>query len=302
MKPALFASASIAALLSSLACAQPAPRPSIGGHGDNVAAFISQHDDDGDGRLTWEEFDAFRRHRFDATDANGDGVVSEAEYVAEFAQRSRTARETERDAQMRQAETRFTALDADKDGRIGRAEFKTSGERVYEHGLKVLAERLEKARAAKNDDEKSRILAPWPRNRAQLPNSHDAAGFLELYDDDGDGTVSRAEFDLARNTQFARTDANRDDALSRAEYLAEFRSRIHAHIASLVGSDPDRQSRIRFAALDTDKDGGMTFEEYQASGKRLFERGDRDGNGIVDGQDATLPPLPRPPREESPTP
>ncbi len=296
MKPALLASACAAVLLPCIAFAQPASRPLIGGHGENVSAFISQHDDNGDGRLTREEFDTFRRHRYDATDTNTDGVVDENEYVAEFAQRSRTARETDRDAQMQQTQTRFESLDADKDGRISRAEFTASGERVYEHGQKALTERQERARAAKNDDEKSRILTPWPRQRAQLPSSHDAAGFIELFDDNGDNHVSREEFDRARAAQFTRTDANQDAALSRVEYTAEFQSRLDAHIAALIGSDPDKQSRIRFGSMDTDKNGNLSFEEYQVSGNRMFEHSDRNGDGVVDGQDAALPPPPRPPR------
>jgi Ca2+-binding EF-hand superfamily protein len=43
-----------------------------------VQAFIAEFDADGDGRVTWAEFEQFRRTRFDATDADHDGTLSEA--------------------------------------------------------------------------------------------------------------------------------------------------------------------------------------------------------------------------------
>ncbi len=87
MKTTVLASACVAALLlSSAVSAQtaPAPRPLVGGHGNNVLAFIAEHDDNGDGRVTWDEFETFRRTRFDATDTDKNGTIEEAEYVAEF--------------------------------------------------------------------------------------------------------------------------------------------------------------------------------------------------------------------------
>ena len=59
---------------------------------------------------------------------------------------------------------------------------------------------------------------------------------------------------------------------------------------------PDTQSRVRYGALDTDKDGRMTFAEYQVSGKRTFDAADRNKDGIVDAVDAALPPPAKPVR------
>jgi len=168
MKPVLLTGACLSALLIFPSAAQqaPAPRPVIGGHGDNVEAFIAQHDERGTGQVTWADFESFRRLRFDATDANGDGVVDVEEYVREFGDRLRQAQRQADDVEARDVEAR----------------------------------------------------------------------------------VAGAE----------------------------------------------RQTRVRFAALDADHDGRLTFAEYQVSGKRLFDSADRDGNGIVDAADAKLPPPPRP--------
>jgi Ca2+-binding EF-hand superfamily protein len=298
MKPGLLASACVCALLSAPAFAQqaPAPRPLVGGHGNNITAFIAQHDADADGRLTWEEFDAFRRKRFDATDANGDGTVDVEEYVQEFEDRMREEMEQGRGEQLEQTRRRFASLDADKDSQVSRAEFDASGERVWAEGQKALSG----SKDTKDGDAKTEAAAErFDRrpNRLALPSSHTAEGFLALYDGNGDGKVELAEFDQARATQFARTDADRDGRLSQDEYLAEYEERLDRHIATQTGGS-DKQTRVRFGALDTDKDGRMTFAEYQASGKRTFDAADRNHDGVVDGADAKLPP---PARTERPT-
>lgn len=296
MKPGLLASACACVLLSAPAFAQqaPTPRPLVGGHGNNIDAFVAQHDGNADGRLTWQEFDAFRRSRFDATDANGDGTVDVEEYVQEFEDRMREEMEQGRGEQVEQTRRRFAALDADKDGQVSKKEFDASGERVWTEGQKAMASKGD----AKADEEKTaEAAARFDRrpNRLALPSSHTAEGFLALYDGNGDGKVERGEFDRARTEQFARTDADRNGRLSQDEYLAEYEDRLDRHIATQTGGS-DKQTRVRFGALDTDKDGKMTFAEYQVSGKRTFDAADRNHDGVVDAADAKLPPPPRPER------
>ncbi|QNN46121.1 EF-hand domain-containing protein [Thermomonas brevis] len=287
MKTGLLAGAlacSIACALAFPALAQTAQqqRPLIGGMGDNVTNFIAQFDDNGDGKLDWAEFDGFRRTRFDATDSNHDGTVDVEEYVAEFAARSREAVAQERTSQLAQTRVRFDALDTDKDGRISRTEFDASGERVFTEGSKTLTAL---------DDGSDTSLRARGGGMLGLPDSHTAEGFLALYDTNKDGLVSHEEFAARRDEQFARTDADKDGALSPDEYLAEFTARLDARIAER-GKAPDTQTRVRFRSLDKDNDGKMTFAEYQVSGKRMFDAADRSHDGIVDATDATLPAAP----------
>lgn len=310
MRSTLIGGACLFALLPACAHAQQATtqqsttqqataqRPLIVGHADGITAFIAQHDDNSDGRVGWEEFDAFRRRRFDATDADKNGTVEVEEYVREFEQRSRQARENGRAEQMEQTKRRFAALDADKDGRVSRTEFDASGERVFAEGQKALAASV--ATEAKGDEATERAARAERRRQALAPPSaHTGEGFLALYDGNGDGQIDRPEFDRARAGQFVRTDRNRDGALDEEEYLAEFAQRLDSHIAAAAGGS-DRQTRVRFGALDADKDGKMTFAEYQVSGKRSFEAADRNHDGVVDAADAKLPPPPRPQRPARP--
>lgn len=205
--------------------------------------------------------------------------------MREFDARRRASLVQERTSQVAQTRTRFGALDTDKDQRISRTEFDASAGRVFAEGLKVLAAL---------DDGSDASLRASDRN-ALVPSSHSAEGFLTLYDVDADGQVSRSEFDARRGEQFARTDTDKDGTLTASEYLTEFEARIDTRKAELEKT-PDIQSRVRFGALDADKDGRMTFAEYQVSGKRLFDSADRSKDGIVNTDDAKLPPPVRPTR------
>lgn len=298
MKITVLATACLGTLLSVAAAAQaPAdpPRPLVGGHGNNVTAFIAEFDDTGDGAVSWAEFEAFRRARFDATDTNKDGSVDRDEYVREFDARMAAEIDRERAALMDQARTRFTALDTDKDGQISRAEFDAAGASTWTAGQKVLAAKGTHAHAAAQPETQPRTAAgaqrfdARARSRLDMPTSHTAEGFLALYDGNGDGTVDRAEFQQARDAQFTRTDGNGDGRLALDEYLGEFDTRVERRAAALNQGE-DRQVHVRFGVLDADKDGRMTFAEYQVSGKRLFDTADRNKNGVVDAADAAVAP------------
>ena len=119
----------IAALLA--ACASPPqPKPAAlgpvnpaGGHGH--AAFLGSYDSNRDGVVTRAEYDMVRKQRFLAADTNGDGWLSESEYVAEFEARLKQqyaaqGRQPDDGYQnmMKQAHVRFHILDKNKDGKL----------------------------------------------------------------------------------------------------------------------------------------------------------------------------------------
>jgi Ca2+-binding EF-hand superfamily protein len=104
-------------------------------------AFIHDYDTDHDGKVTRAEFDAARTVRFKATDANGDGWVSEDEYVSEYSKRleeqlksfdrGEEKKVEERQRQIRQTHVRFGVLDKDKDNKMTKAEYDASGDRAF---------------------------------------------------------------------------------------------------------------------------------------------------------------------------
>lgn len=258
------------------AAAQTVPSRDTGGATDAIASsaareFLAQFDPEQQGAVSWAQFEQFRRARYNATDSNHDGVVDRREYIHEYLQRFDARLAEARAGHLRQTDTRFKALDRNKDGHVSRAEFDAAGERTW-------------AAHEKLQDATHETAAASNRDPLKMPTSHTANGMLELYDSNGDRVVDRAEFDAARAATFAATDTNGDGRLDLGEYTAEFAGRLDAQ-RSKVRAASERQAGVRFDALDTDKDGRMTFAEYQASGKRLFDRADTNGDGIVDARD-----------------
>lgn len=136
----LLASLALAALLG--ACASPAPtqgpaRPA-GGHG--LDAFLGSYDADRDGKVTRAEFDAIRMQRFRAADTNGDGVLSEAEYVAEYEGRLKRqyfeeGRQPDERYQgnIKQAHVRFALVNRARDGKFTVAEDRAIADKTFKN-------------------------------------------------------------------------------------------------------------------------------------------------------------------------
>jgi Ca2+-binding EF-hand superfamily protein len=105
---------------------------------------------------------------------------------------------------------------------------------------------------------------------------------LRAADTDGDGKVSREEFDKAfpkaPEQLFSRLDTNGDGVISPADRPGSPQGRPGA--AAL---------RERFRAADTDGDGKVSLEEFKAANPDApagrFERLDRDGNGFLSPAD-----------------
>lgn len=136
--PRILTAAGLAALLSACASSTtpPASGPAqpAGGHGQT--AFMGSYDANRDGSVTRAEYDAVRKQRFLAGDANGDGWLSEKEYVDEFEARLKQQyagrQPDERYAQsMKQAHVRFGIVDKNRDGRYTVEEDMAIAERTF---------------------------------------------------------------------------------------------------------------------------------------------------------------------------
>ena len=142
----LLAALAAAALLSACAggpngkaapaTAQSQPARPAGGHG--LDAFLGSYDANRDGQVTRAEFDALRLQRFQAGDTNGDGVLNEAEYVAEYEGRlKRQYFEQGRQPDdayannIKQAHTRFGIVNRARDGKFTRAEDQTIADKSF---------------------------------------------------------------------------------------------------------------------------------------------------------------------------
>ena len=82
-------------------------------------AFMDSNDEDGDGIVSKEEFLAIRELSHAEKDLNRDGIVTEAEYVAEWEQRLDKQLAKQREASVKQAYVRYGSLDKDRNNNIG---------------------------------------------------------------------------------------------------------------------------------------------------------------------------------------
>ena len=148
-----------------------------------------------------------------------------------------------------------------------------------------------------------------------------AGGFALLqYDGNGDGRVTRFEFDAAQRARFERIDANKDGSATSAEFKArreaqadQFRVAAMTERFNALDADKnDQLSRVEFAArpvtgdrngrrdgrgpgrdghgqhgkspvkrADTNADGTVTLGEFSASGAKLFATADVNKDGAV---------------------
>jgi hypothetical protein len=113
---------------------------------------------------------------------------------------------------------------------------------------------------------------------------HSKREFLETYDADKDGKVSKQEFAAKRGADHKGLDLNENGAVNELEYINEYAFRLDKELAERRARQI-RQAHVRFGVLDTDKDGVLSAAEYAASGDRMFSRLDTTGDGFVDGTD-----------------
>ena len=288
--------------LATAALASPALAKHHGHHGANPEWFIERFDNNEDLQVTKEEFTAARRERFDLTDEDGNGTVDEDEYVQEWANRMDTKMEEERKGHSKQTKTRFKALDKDKDERIDWEEYQASGNRSFER-FDTNDDNLIDAdepqpesywKKKKNKDGKEmtkeekakrkKMWAKFKRRAIRMPTTHNKAGMMNKYDRDGDGVITYEEFNEKRRADFDLTDENGDGWLSNEEYLVEFLNRVD-DVIEKTRKKQLKQAGVRFGALDKNEDAKMTFEEYQLSGMKMFERNDTNKDGLVSQAD-----------------
>lgn len=103
-------------------------------------------------------------------------------------------------------------------------------------------------------------------------------------DKNGDGFVTRVEFNASRAVLFARLDSSGDGAITQAEVDAArkaFRER-HGNTAGkppVTHNKPHKAHRGFLAKIDANGDGRVGGAEFAAAGDRMFAKLDSNGDG-----------------------
>jgi len=290
------------------------PRPMTQERLDHV---LKKYSVENDKQLFWSVFNDKRRQQFDRTDTNNNDIVDAEEYVYEFEGRLDDGLEEARKGQVKQTARRFSALDKDDSNIISWEEFEQAGTRTfswwdtnkdgvindddskpdYRDSDKRNYSQKDKSYAKKHDDKhqknkehkhdgkhkKSKSRMSW----ISMPTTHSKKGMLSLFDANEDSEITTQEFVTERRAQFHLADQDNSGELIESEYLSEYEDRLDTAIdKSRRGAI--KQTYVRFNALDDDADQKMTFAEFQISGKRIFNRWDKDQDGVVSAADIGL--------------
>ena len=120
-----------------------------------------------------------------------------------------------------------------------------------------------------------------PSNDSSAAMLNPAAGLRDA-DSDGDGSVSRAEFETQAHARFDDLDADQSGDLDREEFQAAFDAAIARLPWAIRRRASDRANPDRaFSERDADGDGVISRSESLNNASRAFSRFDLDGNGIL---------------------
>jgi Ca2+-binding EF-hand superfamily protein len=231
------------------------------GQGDGagmLARRLKQMDANQDGVIERAEWKG-PPERFDALDGDRDGKVTEAEIRQAIGAMGGEGRWMDKNA-----DAAFRRFDANQDGKITAEEWKGRPESFA---------RLDEDKDGAITREELTPKGPGAGRKGDRPDvrsGKDSAHFLEKYDANRDGQITKEEF--PHEKRFSEIDADGNGVLSDAE-IKDSMDRVRKE-----------QEYDVFERYDLDSDGRITREEFTGAAAE-FERMDRNRDGVLDKSD-----------------
>jgi Ca2+-binding EF-hand superfamily protein len=248
LRPILLVLGISAALGAAQAADSTATTARQGGH------HFAQLDTNGDGKVTQDEFLAAAAQRFDTLDTSHRGALDVTDLAAAPDVVSRDDRRAEHIAKR---------LDGNGDGNVDAAEAKAGTDRLFD--------RL--------DRNKDGILTADEMKAGHGGRHGRFEDFMQqrltALDTNHDGNISRVEFEAGAQARFAAADANHDGVLSTAEMADSPR----------VLENNQQFAEWKLKAMDANGDGQVSRDEYLASARQRFTQMDRNGDGVLTADD-----------------
>lgn len=228
--------------------------------------LFERFDVNADGVITEAEIEEVRTQNFTSADADGNGEVSLEEFKAAFLERSG-------DRMVRA----FQFLDRDGDGTVTQEEIDQVANRMFNRLDRDGNGTVERVRGPRggSEGERSERADRGERGERHGPRGHHMGRggpgkmFLGLFDTDGDGKVTREEFDAKRGELFALADTNGSGSFTLEEFAPLWLAVNENRIVDM------------FQKADADGSLGITAEEHDKRLDRLMERADRNKDGVI---------------------
>jgi Ca2+-binding EF-hand superfamily protein len=223
--------------------------------------MLQKMDTNGDGRISEQEFLAAATARFQTIDSTNTGRVNAQQMLASPAAAQRVQQRAKRfvrrldtagngyvtqDEVVAAAQKRFARMDRNGDGKL------TPDELTLRHGRHAAAHRA--------PDERRATFAQ--KRFDKLDTNHD-------------GVVTKDEYVAAATARFQQLDSQGTGKVTAAQ----------------IASSPKAQQRAQHAVdhivqrLDTNGDGAVSQDEYLAAAKKRFSRMDRNDDGFIDADE-----------------
>jgi len=263
------AALSLAALAQDVSTSAASARPSFFQH------MLQKMDTNGDGRISEQEFLAAATARFQSIDTQHTGSVDAAELASSPGAEQRLQQHANRivkhldtagagyitqDEVVAFAQRRFARLDKSGDGKLTPDE---------------LAPRFGRWAAAQNGVAATASTQTATAPTAAGPRAQFAQRRFDKLDTNHDGVVTQDEFVAAAVARFQALDTQGTGQVTAAEIV----------------NSPKAQARVNRVAehlvkrMDSNGDGAVSQDEFLAAAKKRFERMDKNGDGFIDADE-----------------